>query len=319
MERNIEISVVVPVYGCPGALPELHGRLTQVLSDLVDSYEIIFVDDRCPKGSWKTVRTIAEFDPHVIGIHLARNFGQARALTAGLDQAHGNWAVVMDCDCQDPPEDIPLLYAKAREGYDVVFARRIGRKDSKVTLALSRSFYKVYSSLAETKVDPTIGNFSIASRRAYSAYLQMREQARDYSLFMTWLGFDQTTVDITPNERFEGESSYTFSKKIALAIESITSHSTKPLILAVKFGFAMSVLSFIALIVLVIHHFIDANVPMGWPSTMSAIFFVGGIIVAVVGMVGIYVGNTFTEARQRPLYIVQDIVCMREDAEKQSD
>lgn len=308
MEKNVEISVVVPVYGCPAALPELHRRLTNALQSLVPSYEIVLVDDRCPKGSWEGVRTLAQSDPHVVGIHLARNTGQSRAITAGLDHARGNWAVVMDCDCQDPPEDIPALYHKALEGYDVVFARRMGRKDSGVTLALSHAFYHVYSKLAEADVDPTIGNFSIASRRAYQAYLNMREQGRDYSLFMTWLGFEQTTVDIEPEERFEGESSYTLGKKIGLAIETITSHSTKPLELAVKLGFIMAALAFLVLITLVIHHFLDSDIPVGWPSMIASVFFVGGMTVVVVGMVGIYVGNTFTEARQRPLYIVQDIV-----------
>lgn len=307
-DSGVDISVVVPVYGCPGAVSELHRRLSDTLSALVDSYEIILVDDRCPMGSWEHVRRVAESDPHVIGVRLARNAGQARAVTAGLDRARGSWAVVMDCDCQDPPEDIPRLYNKAIEGYDVVFARRVGRKDSKVTLALSRSFYKVYSYLVETETDPTIGNFSIASRRAYKSYLRMREHGRDYALLMTWIGFEQATVDIEPDERFEGNSSYTFGKKVALAVETITSHSTRPLSLAVNFGFLMSVLSVVALVVLVIHHFLDADIPLGWPSMMSAIFFVGGMIIAVVGMVGIYVGNTYTESRERPLYLVEDVV-----------
>lgn len=306
MENGVNISVIVPVYGCPEALPELHRRLTQTLEPLVESYEIILVDDRCPKGSWPVVRGLAERDSHVVGIRLARNFGQSRAITCGLDNARGDWAVVMDCDCQDPPEAIASLYAKAREGFDVVFARRVGRKDSRVTLALSSAFYRLYSHLAEVEVDPAIGNFSIASRRAYEAYLSMREQGRDYSLFMTWLGFEQATVDIEPEERFEGESSYTMGKKIALAVETITSHSNKPLTLAVKFGFAMAALAFVALIVLVVHHVLDTDVPVGWASTIAAIIFVGGMIIAVVGMVGIYVGNTFTESRRRPLYLVQD-------------
>lgn len=311
---RIDISVVVPVYGCPGALPELHRRLTDALAGIVgDAYEIILVDDRCPKGSWEVLRPIAESDPHVVGIHLARNFGQARAITAGLDQARGDWAIVMDCDCQDPPEAIPELWAKAQEGFDVVFARRMERKDSRLTLALSHAYYRVFSNLAETTIDPSVGNFSIVSRRALDAYLSMREQGRDYSLFITWLGFEQAYVDIEAEERFEGKSSYTFAKKMSLAIETITSHSVKPLMLAVKLGFFMSALAFLVLVTLVIHHFVDSNVPMGWPSTVASVFLVGGIMVAFIGVVGIYVGNTFAEARRRPLYIVQDEV--RADSE----
>lgn len=312
-EQNVEISVVVPVYGCPAALPELHRRLSSVLGELVSSYEIILVDDRCPKGSWEVIRGLAQKDAHVVGIHLARNFGQSRAITAGLDRARGTWTVVMDCDCQDPPEAIPELYAKALEGNDIVFARRVGRKDGRVTLALSRAFYHLYSYLAETEVDPTIGNFSIASRRAIEAYLNMREQNRDYSLFMTWIGFEQATVDIEPDERFEGESSYTFGKKTALAIETITSHSNKPLTLAVKGGFLMAMLGLLVIIALIVHNFIDPNIPMGWPSTIAAIVLVGGIIVSVMGVVGIYVGNTFAETKERPLYIVEETVVSQDE------
>jgi len=307
-EQAIEISIVVPVYGCPGALPELHRRLTDALGRMGVGYEIILVDDRCPKGSWETVRQLAQDDTHVVGIHFSRNFGQACAITAGLDRARGAWTVVMDCDCQDPPEAIPELYAKALEGYDVVFARRMERKDSRSTMALSRAFYRVYSRLAETEVDPTIGNFSIASRRAIDAYLSMRERGRDYSLFMTWMGFEQTTIDIAAEERFEGKSSYTFGKKVSLAIESITTHSTKPLTLAVKFGFAMAVAALIGIIALIVHSVIDPEVPMGWPSTIAVMVFVGGIIVSVMGVVGIYVGNTFAEAKHRPLYLVEEVV-----------
>ncbi len=312
-QQNVEISIVVPVYGCPGALPELHRRLTAVLTELVDSYEIILVDDRCPKGSWSVVKELAESDPSVVGVRLARNFGQSRAITAGLDRARGAWCVVMDCDCQDPPESIPELYAKALEGNDIVFARRVGRKDGRVTLALSRMFYRIYSHLAETKVDPSVGNFSIASRRAIDAYLSMREQGRDYSLFMTWIGFEQAFVDITPEERFEGKSSYSFGKKVSLAIETITTHSNKPLTMAVKGGFFMAVLGLIAIIALIVQHFVDPEVPMGWPSTMASILFVGGIIVSVMGVVGTYVGNTFAEAKHRPLYFVEDVISSEDE------
>ena len=311
-EHRVDISVVVPVYGCPEALPELHRRLTGTLSGLVESYEIILVDDRCPKGSWAAVSQLAHDDPHVVGIRFARNFGQSHAITAGLDRACGDWSVVMDCDCQDPPEAIAQLYAKALEGYDIVFARRIGRKDSRTTKGLSRAFYSVYSHLADTEVDPTVGNFSIASRRAIDAYLGMREQGRDYSLFMSWVGFEQAFVDIDPEERFGGKSSYTLGKKMALAVESITFHSVKPLKLAVKAGFLLAVLALVAIVVLIIQHFVDPAVPMGWPSLMATLVFIGGLIMVVMGVVGIYVGNTFAEAKRRPLYLVEEVVSVRE-------
>ena len=145
----MDISVVIPVYGCRAAIPELHRRLCENLDKIVKSYEIILVDDCCPQNSWEEIKKVCKIDNRVVGIHMSRNFGQIRAITAGLDNSRGDWVVVMDCDLQDRPESIPELYRKALEGYDVVFARREGRKDSALTKFLSRCFYKVYDYFKE--------------------------------------------------------------------------------------------------------------------------------------------------------------------------
>ena len=139
----MDISVVIPVYGCKAALPELHRRLCETLENMGKEFEIILVDDNCPQNSWESIREICAADRRVVGVHLARNFGQIRAITAGVEQATGEWVVVMDCDLQDRPETIPKLFEKAREGYDVVFVKRVGRKDNFITKLFSRMFYKV--------------------------------------------------------------------------------------------------------------------------------------------------------------------------------
>ena len=160
----MKISAVIPVYGCRAALPELHQRLGEALSEITKDYEIILVNDNCPQTSWEVIEEICKRDSHVKGIELSRNFGQMKAILAGLDHASGDWIVVMDCDLQDRPEEIGRLYKKAQEGYDVVFARRKKRKDSKMKVFLANQFYKLYRFATDGNYDGAICNFSIVRR-----------------------------------------------------------------------------------------------------------------------------------------------------------
>ena len=193
----MDISVVIPVYGCREALPELHRRLTAVLSVMTSEYEIIMVNDACPQNSWEVIERICKEDRHVVGLELSRNFGQLRATAAGLDYAKGNWVVVMDCDLQDRPEEIPNLYAKAMEGYDVVFARRKERHDSKLKVFVSNCFYKIYSIATDQPYDGAICNFSIANRKVIDAYCKMREYHRGYVMYIQWMGFREAVLDLS--------------------------------------------------------------------------------------------------------------------------
>lgn len=211
--ENVDISVVVPVYGCRAALFELHRRISATLEAMGVSFELVLVDDQCPQGSWEDIARICETDHRVKGIRLSRNFGQIRAITAGLDVSRGSWVVVMDCDLQDRPESIKELYETALEGYDVVFARRAKRKDGFITKLLSRSFYKVYDYFTDGNYDASLCNFSISRRVVIDAYCSMREHNRAYTMFIKWLGFKQTAIELEGDERFEGASSYSFSKK----------------------------------------------------------------------------------------------------------
>lgn len=302
----MDISVVIPVYGCKAALPELHRRLCENLGKITDSFEIILVDDCCPQNSWEEIEKICAKDERVVGIHLSRNFGQIRAITAGLDNCKGDWVVVMDCDLQDRPEAIPELYAKAQEGYDVVFARREGRKDSFITKLLSRAFYKVYDYFTNGNFDSSICNFSISRRKVITSYCQMREQNRAYTMFIRWLGFKQIAIDLQADERFEGESSYNFKRKMKMAFEIITSQSNKPLMFSVKAGFIIAMLALIYIIYVVCRNLILGDVLVGWTSIMASIYLMGGLILCAIGVVGIYVGNIFNEAKNRPLYVISE-------------
>ena len=303
----MKISAVIPVYGCRAALPELHRRLSDVLSDISENYEIVFVNDNCPQNSWEVIEEICAEDKHVKGIELSRNFGQMKAILAGLENCSGDWIVVMDCDLQDRPEEIINLYNKAQEGYDVVFARRAVRKDNPFKVFLANAFYKVYNYATEGSYDGSVCNFSIISRKVAENYCKLREQHRGYVMYIKWLGFRQTVIDVQHDERFEGESSYSLKKRIAMAIDLLTSQSDKIIRLFVAGGFIMSIISFLAIIGLIIFKY-TANVAIGWTSIIATIMLVGSLIVMVTGIVGIYVGNIFMQTKGRPLYIVRQIL-----------
>lgn len=302
----MKISVVVPVYGCKKALPELYRRLTEELEKICGEHEIILIDDFCPQKSWDEIVKLCEKDDRVIGIKMARNFGQPSAITAGLDVCSGDWIVVMDCDLQDPPEEIHRLLNKALEGYDVVFARRVERKDSKVTMWLSKKFHDVYDYFVDAKTDNTVANFSIVSKKVIDYYRKMREHNRAYQNFIVWMGFPSATIDIIGEERFAGKSSYSFKKKMKFALSSIISQSNKPLYLTVRMGFCIAVLSFMYILYLCITKILGSDVPLGWTSTIASIYLMGGLLLFGIGVVGVYVGNVFNETKNRPIYLVQE-------------
>lgn len=303
----MDISVVVPVYGCKAALRELYTRLCQSLEQICNEFEIILVNDNCPQNSWEVIEELCKEDSRVKGIEMARNFGQIKAITAGLDYSTGDWVVVMDCDLQDRPEEIINLYNKAQEGYDVVFARRKNRKDSFLKVLVSKVFYKIYSFASDGYYDPAICNFSISKRMVIDNYCKMRELHRAFVIYVKWLGFKQTAIDVEHDPRKEGKSSYDMKKRFKMAGEILTSQSDKLLKMTVELGFVMTFLSFVAIIWLIINHFVY-HVTAGWTSIVAVNCLIGGMIIMVTGLVGIYVGNIFMQVKNRPLYVVRQIL-----------
>lgn len=303
----MKISVVIPVYGCRAALPELHRRLTDSIMTITDDYEIILVNDNCPQNSWKIIEQICSKDEHVIGLEMSRNFGQLKATLAGLDYSTGDWVVVMDCDLQDRPEEIINLYNKALEGYDFVVARREHRQDSRMKVMLSNCFYSVYSFATGNKYDPSLCNFSISSRKVIDNYCKIRESHRGFTMYLIWMGFRWTTLNVDHNNRFEGQSSYNFKKRMQLALELLTSQSDKLLKIMAMFGMFIALLSFLFVIVTVARYF-WLDISMGYSSIIAMISLMGGLTIMAVGLVGIYVGNIFMEVKHRPLYIVRTLL-----------
>ena len=299
------ISVVIPVYKAEHCLDELYHRLKAALESISPDFEIVLVEDCGGDNSWQVIERLAAVDPRVCGIQFSRNFGQHYGITAGLDHSHGDWVVVMDCDLQDRPEEIPRLYAKAQEGFDIVLALRGARHDPLLKRLTSSLFYKVFSYLADIEYDGASGNFRIMSRKVVTSFRRMGEQLRFFGGLVQWLGFPTSSIEVEHAERFEGNSTYTFSKLWKLATETIIAYSDKPLRIGVRFGFGMAALAFCYGLYILMRAWVHGSPIPGWNSLIVSLYFIGGIIIAMLGILGIYLGKAFDESKKRPLYIIR--------------
>lgn len=298
------ISVVVPSYGCEHCLEALHASVVAALEPLVGNFELILVDDASKQADWSVISRLAERDPRVRGVRLARNFGQHYAIAAGLEYARGEWVAVMDCDLQDRPEELPRLYAKALEGYACVFARRVQRKDPSSKVLLSRAFSRVNGWLGGFEPDASIGNFSIVARRVVRELRRFRERNRNYAMQVHWLGFPTAYLDVEHGARHAGETTYTLGRRLRHARETILSHSTKPLVLSASFGVAMALGALAAALYLLIRKFtVGVNVE-GWTSVMVSLFFLFGVLFLNLGVFGLYLGSIFHEMKGRPIFVI---------------
>lgn len=300
------ISVVTPVYRAEGCLEELYRRLVAALSGITQDFEIVMVEDCGGDRSWEMIQALARRDARVKGIRFSRNFGQHYGITAGLDHCDGDWVVVMDCDLQDRPEEIPRLYAKASEGHDIVIARRGKRNDPFLKRMFSWAFYRLFSWLSDMDYDSQAGNFRIVSRKVVENFCRMREQLRFFGGLVNWMGFPAAAIDVRHDERYAGPSTYTPAKLWKLAFETIIAYSDKPLRLSVRLGFVLALLSFCYGLYIVARALLYGSAIAGWASLIVSIYFVGGVIIAILGMLGIYLGKTYDESKKRPLYIVMD-------------
>ena len=304
---HLELSVVVPVYGCRDCLLELYRRLTAQLAEITPDYEIILVDDRSPDGSWTVLKTIAAADPKVRAIRLSRNFGQHNAITAGLASSEGRWTVVMDCDLQDPPEEIAPLYEAARHrGYDLVLARRQSRAHSWLRLLLARAYFKLLNTFMGTGIDGSYGTFSILSRKVVDAYLSLGDRDRHYLFVLQWLGFEQGSVEFEQAARGSGRSAYTFGRLIRHAVRGVFFQTTNVLLYIVFFGFFLAAGGLLWALYLV-YLVAVAHPPPGYTSVMVATIIIGGFIIVSTGVTGIYIGRVFEQVKGRPLYVIDEV------------
>ncbi len=296
------LSVVVPVYGCADCLVALHARLTDSVAQITDSYEFVFVDDRSLDDGWSVLQRLARQDEHVRAFRLSRNFGQDAAITAGLGLASGEWVVVMDCDLQEAPEDIPRMWAAAGEGYDIVRTVRRGWRHS----AVRRWSSRVYRRLTlETDVRPDYSNLSLLSRRVVDAFLRLRDRDREYMIALDWLGFDSTQIEIEHHERHAGESGYTLRRLVQVALDGMFFRSTVLLRLVVLLGFVIALVGVVIALFEVVDYFVEPQktVP-GYTSLAVLLLVLAGFIIVSVGVVGLYVGRIFEQVKDRPLFVI---------------
>jgi dolichol-phosphate mannosyltransferase len=302
---KVHLSIVSPVYRAESCVEELVRRITASVAPITKDFEIVLVNDGSPDGSWPLIQQMAAADPRVRGVSLTRNFGQHTAITAGLRESRGDWVVVMDCDLQDRPEEIPRLYEKAMQGNECVMARRVRRRDRPTKILGSKIFYLVFNYLTDLHFDGTVANFSIISRRVANELTSMPESVRFYGGFLQWMGFANSYIDVQHDPRFAGESSYTFLKLLRFGGDIILAYSDRPLRLCVSAGFAIAVVSTIAGIASLIRAMFFGGTVIGWASLIITIFFSTGAIIFTLGILGLYIARIFTEVKGRPHYVVR--------------
>lgn len=304
--NNIHISIVSPEYRGEKMVSMLVERVTAAVSTITDNYEIILVNDASPDNTWAEIEKACAADKHVKGLNLSRNFGQHYAITAGLAYAKGEWVVVMDCDLQDRPEEIPNLYKKAMEGYDTVLAQRVHRSHSWFKQLGSKAFYAVLAYLTETKQDASVANFGIYHRKVVDAILAMGDKMRYFPAQVQWVGFKKAYLPIQHDARAEGESTYNWSRLFKLALDTIISFSDKPMRLMVRFGLWMTALSFLVALAYVVRYALGQIEVMGFASLIISIWMLAGIVISLIGLVGLYIGKMFDTVKNRPTFIVGD-------------
>jgi len=301
----MHLSIISPVYRAEAIVSRLVERLVLNLDKIGGEYEIILVEDGSPDASWEAIARECEKDKRIKGLRLSRNFGQHNAIYAGLQAAQGEWIVVMDCDLQDRPEEIGRLYQKALEGYDIVLARRAERQDGLLKRWGSKLFYKLFGYLTDTHQDAAVANFGIYHRNAIGAILSMGDYVRVFPVMVQWVGFRRTAIDVEHAARDEGKSAYTLGKLFRLAFGMMLSFSEKPLKLGLRAGLFISFLAVCTGVFNFIKYLRGEILVAGYTSLILSLWFLSGIIIAFVGLTGLYIGKIFEKVKGRPNYIVQ--------------
>jgi len=307
IERKTELSVIIPIYNEEESIPELYRRLTESAKKITNNYEFIFVNDGSRDRSLLKLIELSKSDPKVYFINFSRNFGHQISVTAGLDACAGDAVVIIDADLQDPPELIPELYAKHKEGFEVVYAKRAKRKGEtffkKMTAKL---FYRLLVRITNINIPLDTGDFRLIDRKIVDYLKLMPEQNKFLRGQIAWLGFNQASVEYNRDERKFGTTGYPLSKMIRFALDGITAFSDKPLMFVTQIGVLVSSLSFIIIILALHGHFIAHRTITGWTSLIISSMFLGGIQLISIGIIGLYVSRINKNVINRPLYLIQN-------------
>lgn len=306
MEKKIVCSIIVPVFNEELVVMESYKRLRKVMDEMKDPYEIIFVNDGSRDSTAPILNKICEEDKNIKLIDFSRNFGHQMAITAGMDYSSGEAVVVIDGDLQDPPEVIPEMLVKWKEGYDVVYGKRIDRKgDSLFKKYTAALFYRLLRSLTDVDIPVDAGDFRLIDRKVCNALKQVKERNRYIRGIISWLGFKQTGIEFKRDKRFAGETKYPLKKMFKFAFDAITSFSYRPLKLASYVGVFLSLCSFIYLIFVLYLKLFTNITSNGWTSTIAVSLFFNGIVLIILGIIGEYIGRIYDEVKGRPLYLVK--------------
>lgn len=305
MADKAKYSIVVPVFNEEEVIIETHKRLKRVMDELQEPYEIIYVNDGSRDRTAAMINEICDSDQRIKLLNFSRNFGHQIAITAGMDYTEGDAIVVIDADLQDPPEVIPLMIEKWKEGFDVVYGKRAERKgETFFKKFTAKMFYRLLNKLTDVDIPMDTGDFRLIDRAVCDALFRVNEKSRYIRGLISWLGFRQTGVEFSRDKRFAGETKYPPKKMLKFAFDAITSFSYKPLKLASYTGMLLSLFSFgYLLVVIYLKLFTDITYP-GWASTLAVNLFFNGIILIILGIIGEYIGRIYEEAKGRPLYIV---------------
>ena len=308
MKKQRLLSVIIPCFNEEDVLREMHLRVSTICEQMDDlDYEVIYVDDGSRDHTPELLDKLQCTDPHVRIVRLSRNFGHQIAVTAGLEHAAGDAAVLIDADLQDPPELIPVMVAKWRDGYDVVYAERLSREgETRFKLATARAFYRIMNRLAETQIPLDTGDFRLIDRRVVEALRAMPEHYRFVRGLVSWAGFRQIAVPYHRVSRYAGESKYPLAKMLRFAFDGITSFSVVPLRIVTITGFVASLVATAGIIYALGLRLFTSNWVTGWTALFIGLLFIGGVQLLSLGIIGEYVGRIYGEAKRRPLYLVRE-------------
>lgn len=307
-EARKRISIVVPVYNEQEVIDVFYHRLKNVLDSLQPyTHEIIFVDDGSKDGSYQKLVDLANMDKNVKIVKFTRNFGHQIAITAGADFAQGDAVVVIDADLQDPPEVIKDFVVKWQEGYDVVYGVRKGRPgETGMKLITANIFYRILKRLTKIDIPVDVGDFRLMSKRAVEQFKKLREQDRFVRGLVSWVGYEQIGVPYSREKRYAGKTKYPYARMFKFAIDGLTSFSSVPLRLATYLGYITSLLAFLYACSVFVQKALGITV-QGWATIMVGMLFIGGVQLICLGIIGEYISRIFTETKQRPMYLVEEI------------
>jgi len=310
--RGFRVSLAIPVHNEESAIPELLGRVCAILDKIPGAdHEIIFVNDGSSDNTMALLEEAAEKDPRITVLALSRNFGHQAALSAALDSVTGDVTVIMDADLQDIPEAIPLLISKYFEGYDVVYAKRTGRKESWPLRLCYFAFYRLLSKLSDVHLPLDAGDFGLMSRRVVEQILRMPEHHRYLRGMRSWVGFRQIGVPIERAQRHSGESKYSFVRLLKLASDGLFAFSILPIRAASLLGFVTIALSSLFAFYAIFAKFVLHRSPQGFTALLLMLTFMTGVLLFFLGIIGEYVGRVYEESKRRPLYVIDRIVGSR--------